>query len=78
MPNPATRQLLRRHAVAFGTTFVSLTTLLLANYAVRRLPEMRASGLPTGAIVEAVLLVVWWRSRGPGAPRGAESLAIGV
>jgi lipopolysaccharide export system permease protein len=29
-------------------------------------------------LLAAALLVVWWRSRGPDAPRGAESLAIGA
>jgi hypothetical protein len=28
MPSPATRQLLRRHAIAFAVSFVSLTALL--------------------------------------------------
>jgi lipopolysaccharide export LptBFGC system permease protein LptF len=58
MPNAATRQLLRRHAVAFAVSFVSLTTLLLVNYATKRLPELSASGVPTGTILEAVLLAV--------------------
>jgi lipopolysaccharide export system permease protein len=29
-------------------------------------------------LLAAALVVVWWRSRGPSAPRGAESLAIGA
>lgn len=58
MPNPATRQLLRRHAVAFAVSFVSLTALLLAKYAVKLLPQLGASGVRTGTIVEAVLLAV--------------------
>ena len=58
MPIPATRQLLRRHAVAFAVSFVSLTSILLANYAVKRLPELRASGVPTGTVVEFLLLAV--------------------
>ena len=58
MPNPATRQLLRRHAVAFAVSFVSLTALLLAKFAVRLLPQLGASGVRAGTIVEAVLLAV--------------------
>ena len=38
MPTAATRQLLRRHAVAFGVSFVCLTTLLLTQ-AIVRLPK---------------------------------------
>ena len=58
MPNPATRQLLRRHAVAFAVSFTSLTALLLANYAVKQLPQLGASGVRTATIVEALLLAV--------------------
>jgi lipopolysaccharide export LptBFGC system permease protein LptF len=58
MPNPATRQLLRRHAVAFAVSFVSLTALLLAKYAVKQLPQLGASGVRTATIVEALLLAV--------------------
>jgi len=58
MPIPATRPLLRRHAVAFAVSFVSLTALLLANYAVKQLPELGARGVRTGTIVEALLLAV--------------------
>jgi lipopolysaccharide export LptBFGC system permease protein LptF len=58
MPNPATWQLLRRHAVAFAVSFVSLTALLVANYATRRVPELSASGIPIRTIAEAVLLAV--------------------
>jgi len=58
MPTATTRQLLRRHAVAFAIAFVSLTTYLLTNYAIKRVPEMRARGVPTGTIVEFVLLAV--------------------
>src|SRR5215207_9631023 len=54
MPTATTRQLLRRHAVAFAIAFVSLTTYLLTNYAIKRVPEMRARGVPTGTIVEFV------------------------
>src|SRR5215211_4477611 len=58
MPTATTRQLLRRHAVAFAIAFVSLTTYLLTNYAIKRVPEMRARGVPTGTVVEFVLLAV--------------------
>ena len=58
MPNRATRQLLRRHAVAFAVSFVSLTALLLANYAAKQVPQLSTSGVPTGTIVEALLLAV--------------------
>ena len=58
MPNLATRQLLRRLAAAFAVSFVSLTVVLLANYAARRLPELRASGAPAGTIVDVLLLAV--------------------
>jgi len=58
MTNPATRQLLRRHAVAFAVSFVSLTSILIANYAAKRLPELRASGAQAGTIVDVVLLAV--------------------
>ena len=56
MSSPATRQLLRRHAVAFGVTFASLTVFLVANYAAKRLPQL--SGAAAGTLVEAVLLAV--------------------
>ena len=41
MSNATSRQLLRRHAIAFAVAFVSLTALLLVNYARKRLPELR-------------------------------------
>ena len=40
MPSAATRQLLRRDAVAFGVSFVCLTTLLLTN-ALTLTPHLR-------------------------------------
>ena len=58
MPNPTTRQLLHRHAIAFAVAFASVTTFLLANYATKQLPELRARGVPTGSLVAAVLLAV--------------------
>ena len=58
MLNPATRQLLRRHAVAFAVSFVSLTSLLLAMYAVKQVPQLSTRGVPADTIVEAMLLAV--------------------
>jgi len=58
MPNPETRQLQRRHAVAFAVAFASLTAFLVANYATQRLPQLSASGAAASTLVEAVLLAV--------------------
>lgn len=58
MLNPATRQLLRRLAVAFIVSFVSLTAILLANYAAKQVPSLNTRGAPVGTIVEALLLAV--------------------
>ena len=58
MPNAVTRQLLRRHAIAFVVSVVSLTALLLAIYATKQLPTLNASGVPAGTIIEALLLAV--------------------
>jgi lipopolysaccharide export LptBFGC system permease protein LptF len=58
MANPGTRQLLRHHAVAFAVSFVSLTAVLLANYAVKHVPQLGASGVRTATMVEALLLAV--------------------
>jgi Lipopolysaccharide export system permease LptF/LptG len=58
MPDPSTRQLLRRHAVAFAVSFVSLTALLVAIFAAKQVPQLSASGVQTGTIAEAVLLAV--------------------
>lgn len=58
MSQLTTRQLLRRHATPFGISFVSLTTLLLANFAVRQVPQLSARGAPAGAIIEVLLLAV--------------------
>jgi lipopolysaccharide export LptBFGC system permease protein LptF len=58
MPQPTTRQLLRRHAASFATAFVALTAALLAHYAIRRVPDLSAQGVSPGAIAEALLLSV--------------------
>jgi lipopolysaccharide export LptBFGC system permease protein LptF len=54
MPSLATRQLLRRHAIPFAVSFVSLTLLLLANFAARQMP----TGVPASGMIEALLLAV--------------------
>lgn len=56
MPQPTTRQLLLRHAASFVIAFVALTTALVTLYATRRVPALRAQGMPTGTIAEVVLL----------------------
>jgi hypothetical protein len=58
MPKLTTRQLLRRHAVPFIVSLLSLTAFLLANYAVKQVPRLSARGDPAGAIVEALLLAL--------------------
>lgn len=58
MPQPTTRQLLRRHAASFAIAFVALTTSLLALFAARQLPALSARGAPAGVIAEALLLAV--------------------
>lgn len=52
------RQLLRRHATPFAVSFTSLTLILLANHAAQQLPRMSARGVPTGTIVEVLLLAL--------------------
>ena len=58
MPSLATRQLLRRHAIAFAISFGALTSLVLAQYMAKRLPTLRASGASRSAILAFVLLSV--------------------
>ena len=58
MSKLSTRKLLRRHATPFAITVASLTAFLLANHAVRQLPQLRARGVPAGTIVEALLLAM--------------------
>jgi len=55
---PTARELLRRHATSFATAFVALTALLLARFATRELPALRAPGTPSSVIVEALLFAV--------------------
>jgi hypothetical protein len=56
MPDATTRRLLRRHAAAFAVSFMALTGLLLALFAVDRLPLLSARGAPVGTLVEVLLL----------------------
>ncbi|MGH8429961.1 MAG: LptF/LptG family permease, partial [Solimonas sp.] len=58
MSKLTTRQLLRRHATAFAVSLAALTLPLLAQYAVRRVPDLTARGFPADAIVEVLLLAV--------------------
>jgi lipopolysaccharide export LptBFGC system permease protein LptF len=58
MSRLTTRELLRRHATPFAFTLASLTGLLLANHAVRQLPELSARGVPAGTMVGALLLAL--------------------
>lgn len=58
MSKLSVRELLFRHAVPFAISLASLTAILLANSAARRVPQLSAKGVPTGGIVEAVLLAV--------------------
>jgi len=52
------RQLLRRHVTPFAVALASLTVVLLANFAVRQVPQLGARGVRAGAIVEVLLLAV--------------------
>ena len=58
LPQPTTRQLLRRHAISFATAVAALTALLLAIFATRQLPALHAPGTPSSALAEALLLAV--------------------
>jgi lipopolysaccharide export LptBFGC system permease protein LptF len=58
MPQPTTRQLLRRHAVSFAIAFVVLTATLLTLFATKQVPALSARGAPTGSIVRALLLAL--------------------
>jgi len=58
MAKLTTRQLLRRHATPFAVSLASLTVLLLANHAMRQVPQMSARGVPAGGIAEVLLLAV--------------------
>lgn len=58
MPQPTTRQLLRRLAVPFAVSLVALTSLLVVNEAENRLPYMIARGAATETLVEVLLLAL--------------------
>jgi lipopolysaccharide export LptBFGC system permease protein LptF len=58
MPSPSIRQILYRLAVTFAVTFVVLTALLLATFAVRQLTALSSGGASPGTVIEALLLAV--------------------
>ena len=58
MSKLTTRQLLRRHTTPFTVSVASLTVLLLANHAVREVPQLSSRGVPAGAIAEVLLLAL--------------------
>lgn len=58
MSKPTTWQLLRRHATPFAVSFALLTALMLADHAVRQVPQLNARGVPAGTIVEVLLLAL--------------------
>lgn len=55
---PTTRELLRRHAVAFFWAFIILTVPLVAQFAMRQAAALSARGAPTSALLEALLLAL--------------------
>lgn len=58
MSKLTTRHLLRRHAIPFAVLLTVLTGLLVANFAVQRVPGLSTQGAPLGTIVEVLLLAV--------------------
>ena len=58
MSKLTTRRLLLRHAIPFVISLSSLTTLMLANVALQRVPQLSAGGMPTSQIVEFLVLCV--------------------
>jgi lipopolysaccharide export LptBFGC system permease protein LptF len=56
MSRPTTREILCRHAVAFGVSFVAMTGILLANALEHRLPELWARDHSVAALIEVALL----------------------
>ena len=54
MPQPTSKELLRRHLTPFLVSFGALTLLLMANQSAMRIDGMRESGASTGAIVEVL------------------------
>ncbi|HEU4629452.1 MAG TPA: LptF/LptG family permease [Gemmatimonadaceae bacterium] len=58
MPQPTTRQLLRRHAAAFVIAFVAFTAVLLALFATKQVPALSARGASAGTVAQTLLLAV--------------------
>jgi lipopolysaccharide export LptBFGC system permease protein LptF len=56
MSRPATREILCRHAVAFGISLGPLTGILLTNALRQRLPELWARDHSVGTLIEVALL----------------------
>jgi lipopolysaccharide export LptBFGC system permease protein LptF len=52
------RQLLRQHIAPFTVAFLMFTGSLVANYALRRFPQLGAGGASAGTFLELVLLSV--------------------
>lgn len=57
MPIPAPSQLLRRHVAPFAVSSVALTTMLVANFVVKRMAALSGRGAD-GGVAEAALLAV--------------------
>lgn len=55
---PTGRQLLRRAATSFATSFTAFTVLLVASFVRRQLPALNAAGATEGSITEVLLLAV--------------------
>lgn len=58
MPSLTTRQVLGRLAVPFAVSLTSLTLLLVANSAVRWVPQLTARGVSAGGVAGAILVAV--------------------
>src|SRR5262245_39657667 len=58
MPNFATRELLRRHAIAFVVSFGALTALLLVQFMARQVPALRENGASLSVILDFMILSV--------------------
>lgn len=58
MPTLTTRQVLGRLAVPFAVSLASLTVLLVANSAVRWVPQLTARGVSAGGVAKAILVAV--------------------
>ncbi len=58
MSTLTTRLLLRRHATNFTFSFATLTAVILANYAVKQVPNLMANGASAGVITESLFLAL--------------------